>query len=95
VGYSGLAPRVKQSGLSSRTGQITKTGPAILRWAAVEAAQHAWRPINPWHQLYTDVKARHGGKPNPAKAAVARKILIAAWHVLAREEPFTPHRARA
>jgi transposase len=94
VGYSGLTPRITQSGISSRTGQITKTGPATLRWAAVEAAQQAYRPTSPWHRLYTDTKKKHG-KANPAQAAVARKVLIAAWHVLAREETFTPSRARA
>jgi transposase len=94
VGYSGLTPMIKQSGQSSRTGRISKAGPATLRWAAVEAAQQAWRPNNPWHRLYTDTKQRHG-KANPAKAAVARKILIAAWHVLARDEPFKPSRAVA
>jgi hypothetical protein len=62
--------------------------------AAVEAAQQAYRPTNPWHRLYTDTKNKHG-KTNPAKAAVARKILIAAWHILSREEPFTPNRALA
>jgi transposase len=89
VGYSGLTPMIKQSGQSSRTGRISKAGPATLRWAAVEAAQQAWRPNSPWHRLYTDTKRRHG-KANPAKAAVARKVLIAAWHVLARQEPFKP-----
>ena len=39
--------------------------------------------------LYSDVKARTG-KANPAKSAVARKVLIACWHVLSREEPFKP-----
>ena len=66
----------------------------MLRWAAIEAAQQAWRPNNPWHQLYRDVKQRCGGKGNPAKAAVARKVLIAAWHVLALQQPFTPSRPR-
>ena len=28
---------------------------------------------------------------NPAKSAVARKLLIAAWHMLSRSEPFKPH----
>jgi hypothetical protein len=65
-----------------------------MRWAAVEAAQGAWRPTNPWRRLYTQVKQRHG-KANPAKAAVARKILIAAWHVLSRHEPFKPSAASA
>jgi transposase len=94
VGYSGLTPVIKQSGQSSRTGRISKAGPATLRWAAVEAAQQAWRPNSPWHRLYTDTKRRHG-KANPAKAAVARKVLIAAWHVLARQEPFKPSCAAA
>lgn len=93
VGYAGLAPRIHQSGQSSRTGGLSKAGPRALRWAAVEAAQSAWRPSNPWHQLYRDVKQR-SGKANPAKSAVARKILIAAWHVLARQESFKPSRPR-
>src|SRR3954463_13155982 len=80
IGYAGLAPKISQSGDRSRTGARSKAGSRTLRWAAVEAAQHAWRPTNPWHQLYTDVAQRAG--KNPAKAAVARKILIAAWHAL-------------
>ena len=88
VGYAGMAPKVSQSGDRSRTGALSKAGSRTLRWAAVEAAQHAWRPTNPWHQLYTDV-AKRAGK-NPAKSAVARKILIATWHVLSRQQPFKP-----
>src|SRR3954469_23705754 len=94
VGYSGLTPRVYQSGEKSRTGKLSKSGSTMLRWAAIEAAQQAWRPNNPWHQLYVDVKARCGGKSNPAKAAVARKVLIASWHVLALQQPFNPSRPR-
>lgn len=94
VGYSGLTPRVYQSGQKSRTGKLSKSGSTTLRWAAIEAAQQAWRPTNPWHQLYGDVKERCGGKGNPAKAAVARKVLIASWHVLSLQQPFTPSRPR-
>ncbi|MBV9168100.1 MAG: IS110 family transposase [Solirubrobacterales bacterium] len=93
IGFAGLAPRVAQSGQSSRTGALSKAGSRALRWAAVEAAQCAWRPTNPWHRLYLDVKQRTG-KSNPAKSAVARKILIAAWHVLARQQPFKPSRVQ-
>ena len=92
IGYSGLSPRVRQSGQSDRTGKLVKAGPRTLRWAAVEAAQSAWRDSNPWHPLYVDVAARHGS--GQAKAAVARKILIAAWHILARGQPFKPSRPR-
>jgi transposase len=88
IGYAGLAPKINQSGDRSRTGALSKAGSRTLRWAAVKAAQHAWRPTNPWHQLYTDI-AKRAGK-NPANAAVARKILIAAWHVLSRHQPFKP-----
>jgi transposase len=92
IGFAGLAPRVAQSGQSSRTGALSKAGSRTLRWAAIEAAQCAWRPTNPWNRLYRDVKHRTG-KSNPAKSAVARKVLIAAWHVLARQQPFKASRA--
>jgi transposase len=94
VGYSGLTPRIYQSGEKSRTGKLSKSGSTMLRWAAIEAAQQAWRPNNPWHELYRAVKDRCGGKGNPAKAAVARKVLIASWHVLALQQPFSPSRPR-
>ena len=59
VGYAGMAPGVQQSGDRTKTGlPLSKAGSRTLRWAAVEAAQHAWRPSNPWHQLYTDLTNR-------------------------------------
>jgi transposase len=91
VGYAGLAPKVKQSGQSSRSGPLSKAGSKTLRWAAVEAAQQAWRQSNPWHRLYLET-AKRQGKTNAGKAAVARKVLIAAWHVLSRNQPFKPCR---
>lgn len=92
VGYSGLAPRVSQSGERSATGRLSKAGSRTLRWAAVEAANQAWRPSNPWHSHYLALAARHG--KNPAKSSVARKLLIACWHILQRQEPFKPSRPR-
>jgi transposase len=90
VSYGRLAPRVRQSGQARpRSGPLSKSGSRLLGWAAVEAAQHAWRESNPWHQLYLDVSGRSCNH-NSAKAAVARKILIAAWHMLSRNEPFKP-----
>jgi transposase len=92
IGYAGLAPRVPQSGERSHTGALSKAGSRTLRWAAVEAAHAAWRPTNPWHGLYSDVAKRTG--KNPAKSAVARKILIACWHILNRQQPFEPARSQ-
>ncbi len=88
VGYAGLAPRISQSGERSATGRLSKAGSRTLRWAAVEAANQAWRPSNPFHEHYRRVAERHG--KNPAKSAVARKVLICSWHMLSREQPFSP-----
>jgi transposase len=41
IGYAGLAPKVNQAGDRSRTGALSTAGSRTLRWAAVEAAQHA------------------------------------------------------
>ncbi|HKH42318.1 MAG TPA: hypothetical protein VKA41_10745, partial [Solirubrobacterales bacterium] len=46
------------------------------------------RPSNPWHDHYLRVSGLHG--KNPAKSSVARKLLIATWHMLSRDEPFKP-----
>jgi transposase len=86
VSYGRLAPRVHQSGQARpRSGPLSKSGSRLLGWAAVEAAQQAWPESNPWHELHRDVSSH-----NSAKAAVARKILIAAWHMLSRNQPFNP-----
>jgi transposase len=52
VSYGRLAPRVRQSGQARpRSGPLSKSGSRLLGWAAVEAAQQAWRESNPWHML--------------------------------------------
>jgi hypothetical protein len=48
--------------------------------------------MNPWHDLYAGIAKRSG--KNPAKSAVARKILIACWHILNRHQPFKPARSQ-
>jgi transposase len=49
VGYTGLCPRVRQSGDSDRRGPLSKQGPRYLRWAMLEATMHALR-----HPAYRD-----------------------------------------
>ena len=89
VGYPGLTPRIKQSGQSSASAGSPRPDTDTLRWAAVEASQQAWRPTTPGTASTATSRRRHG-KPNPAKAAVARKVLIASWHILSLGEPFKP-----
>jgi len=91
VGYSGLCPRVEQSGERDWRGPITKHGPRYLRWALIEAAQHAGR--HPAYQgLYQRKRAQHPG-PRGSKVAaicVGRKLAEAIWQMLSRNQPFAP-----
>jgi transposase len=43
TGYTGLCPRVVQSGEGDRRGPLSKHGPTYLRWALLEATMHALR----------------------------------------------------
>jgi transposase len=91
TGYTGLCPRVHQSGEKDRRGPITKQGPKYLRWAMLEATMHALR-----HPAYRDryQRTKHRlGKQRGAKVAqidIARKLTEAIWHMLTTNQPFDP-----
>ena len=91
TGYTGLCPRVVQSGDSDRRGPLTKQGPRYLRWALLEATMHALR-----HPAYAERYQRNKrrlGKQRGAKVAqvdIARKLTVAIWHMLTRNESFAP-----
>ena len=91
IGYTGLTPRVDQSGEQDRRGPLRKNGPNQLRWALVEAAHTASR-----HPLYQPTlernRARHGRKRGSKIAAltIARKLTEAIWHMLTENQPFAP-----
>jgi transposase len=91
AGYTGLCPRVEQSGERDRRGPITKHGPRYLRWALIEAAQHAARHP-PYQDLQARKKAQHPGPRGNKIAAIsiARKLSEAIWHMLTHNRPFAP-----
>ena len=93
AGYTGLCPRVYQSGERDLRGPLTKQGPRYLRWALVEAATHACTaPV--YRDRYQQTKARIG-KQRGAKVAqvdLARRLAEAIWHMLTRDQPFAPDR---
>ncbi len=91
VGYSGLCPRVYQSGESDRRGPLAKQGPKYLRWALVEAALHA-RTHPAYRERYERTKRRLGKQRGPKVAQVdlARRLAEALWHMLTRNQPFAP-----
>lgn len=80
VGYAGLGKRVHDSGLTTRTGRITKAGRRDLRTAMVEAAQTAANRHPHWQAELRRLEPRLGR--NKAVVAIARKLLVAVWHVL-------------
>ena len=44
--WAGLTPRHRESDTTVRRGPITKQGPRLVRWAAVEATQRLPRPAS-------------------------------------------------
>jgi transposase len=94
VGYTGLCPRVVQSGGRDRRGPISKHGPTYLRWALIEATMHALR-----HPAYAEGYQRTKkrlGKQRGAKVAqveLGRRLARAIWHMLTRNQEFAPRGA--
>jgi SAM-dependent methyltransferase len=75
IGYAGLAPKVHQSGDSSRSGELSKAGSRVLRWAAVEAAQGAWRETTPGTaSTATSSAATPASRIRPRPSSPARSL---------------------
>lgn len=91
AGYTGLCPRVDQSGQRDRRGALTKHGPKHLRWALIEAATTAARhPL--YKERYQRTKRRVGKQRGPsiARLQLARDLATAIWHMLTKDQPFAP-----
>jgi transposase len=91
VGYTGLCPRVNQSGDKDRRGPLSKHGTRCLRWAMLEATMHALR-----HPVYCERYQRNKqrlGRQRGAKVAqidIARRLTEAIWHMLTTNQPCAP-----
>jgi transposase len=75
IGYTGLCPRVYQSGESDRRGALAKNGPNYLRWALIEAAHTAARTSH-FQPIVARMRERHGRRRGTAIASVeiARRL---------------------
>jgi transposase len=85
VGYAGIGAGVHDSGKTHKDKKITKKGRRELRWAMVEAAWRAVRMSPFWKAEYEKYLSRLR-KKNQAIVVIARKLLVAIWHVLSKEE---------
>jgi transposase len=87
VGYLGLHPKLRQSGSTpARHGRTSKEGSAAARHVLVEAAWSAAKAPGPLRAFAERTAARRGS--NIAAVAVARKLCVLAWHLLASEEDY-------
>jgi transposase len=78
--WAGLTPTVRSSDGKARLGHISGQGSPALRWALVEAAQHAPTGGGPLRAAYERIAKRRGKQV--AKVAVARKILTLCYYGL-------------
>jgi transposase len=84
VGYAGLGTKVHDSGMSTRTGRITKAGRRDLRVVLTEAAQVAANSHPHWKAELARLQPRLGR--NKAIVAIARKLLVTVWYILAQHK---------
>jgi transposase len=89
VGYAGIGAGVHDSGKTHKDKKITKKGRRELRWAMVEAA---WRAVgmSPFWKAEYEKHLGRLRKKNQAIVVIARKLLVAIWHVLSKEETDIP-----
>ena len=80
VGYAGLGARIHASGLTFRTGGITKQGRKELRTALIEAAWITVRFDPAWKAQFERLAQRIGRRK--AIVAIARKLLVVTWYLL-------------
>jgi transposase len=90
--WAGLTPRHHESDTTVHRGRITKQGSRLVRWAAVEAAQHAAKTEH-LGQLKERVAARRGR--NIATVAAARKLIGLVFYGLRDHEIRCLRRASA
>jgi hypothetical protein len=84
VGYAGLGARVHDSGVTRKTGGMTKAGRRDLRGAMIQAARVASKHDPQWQTELERLRQRMIYQK--AIVAIARKLLVVVWHVLTKGE---------
>jgi transposase len=84
--YLGLVPSTRQSGDRCYHGPITKAGNSHARWALVQAAHSVARHPGPLGHFFSKLAKKKNY--NVAVVATARKLVVIAWHMLTKNEPY-------
>jgi transposase len=86
--YVGMVPRLYESGQVSRNGHITRAGNAMLRGLLVEVSWLALR-WNPYlAEMYKRIRGSSKSRSKVAIVAVARHLLVIAWAMLRKNQPW-------
>jgi hypothetical protein len=86
AGYLGIVPSTKQSAERCYHGPITKRGRGHARWMMIQAAQHLDSHPGPLGVFFRRLARRKNR--NVAVVATARKMVVIAWHMLKKGEPY-------
>jgi transposase len=84
--YLGLVPRVKQSANRCHHGSITKAGSSQARSMMIQAAQSVGRHPGPLGHFFRRLAKKKNH--NIAVVATARKLVVIAWHMMTKNEPY-------
>lgn len=87
VSYAGLNPRTNQSGPHRHNGPITKAGRRDLRTIMIEVAWSHVAANGPEAAFYHRLVGR-GKEKGVAIVALARKLLVLAYRLCRRQEPY-------
>ena len=88
VSYACLAPHTRQSAQTRRDGPVGRAGNLYLKGALTESAQTAVRHDPTLRAFYHKHRSRKGA--SKAMVAAARKLAVAVYYVLKRQEPYRP-----
>lgn len=84
--YIGIVPSTRQSANHCTHGPITKQGNSRARWLLVQAAQNVADHPGPLGAFFRRVAKKRGR--SIAVVATARKLVVIAWHMLTKREPY-------
>lgn len=87
ISYAGLSVSVKQSGLSTRRGYLTKSGNRHLRYVVMMMSRNVAR-LNPAFKTYFEKFEKRGKPYRSALSCVATKLLKILWALLVKQEEF-------
>ena len=90
VGYSGLCPRVYQSGESDHRGSLTKTAPSICVGRSSRQPPTLLAIAPTQSATSAPVPASDATGKEIARVDIARRLAEAIWHMLQKNEPFAP-----